>query len=675
MGRKPSAAGSLELDVLLDDAPTEAFLHDQLLDGQRVIANTDSRIAEVTDAINQRWLAWVGTFQQRALGPQPDGGVVSQRTGKQSTTSYTDAERKYDTALETAKQRFKQDSERDQDLVSKDTLPIPKPKQLATYKLGDALPEELAEKLRGLAPRPEGLDGKEIKPPDDVDIDAIARIVAEHVGKTLTVGDPGSDVVFDLLLKNPAAFLADLGAELGWDRDMKKWSDAQRQAGDKIANAMAERVRQDSPNRLSDDRASFTFNGKTYKGRQRLGAGGLCTAYRYTCEDDRSSIVLKTPNSSGETKRAGMVDEMRAHRLAMGGEGGKGDRHLLAMLGALTDSSGGVHMLVEECSGGDMKDFAEALNQVTESGALPPEARNALLRAIAGEAAKGLKYVKDQGLTHNDVKHANYLIDGSGTVKIADLGSGRQVDEGGGIALGPDEITPPVTPRYVSPELAKAEDPNSDERHWTPSSDVFSLGAMLDMLGSGTMEPKKWYFDNPDRQTGTIATSFDRLRNAMLEEDPDKRPTIDAILMSSYVDEALDESGPGAEHQDINHDEAIAELKAAIIAYGKGREGRISELENEIDVLQSKIEANGGKPLYTRQLFQWKQEIAQKRNIMANINEDKVCKDLLAQISMAAKAGTRKPSEDELGSRAPKSPRETPETLRERYGELPPLPS
>lgn len=254
------------LDVLLDDAPTEAFLHDQLLDGKQVTANAESRIAEITDVIDQSWLAWVGAFQQREPGPQPDGGVVSQRTGTQSKTSYADAERKYDTALETAKQRFKQDSERDQDLVGKDTLPVPKPKQLTTYKLGDALPEELVEKLRGLAPPPEGMDGKEITPPEDVDIDAVARIAAEHVGKTLTDSDPGSDVVFDLLLKNPAAFLADLGAELGWDRDRNKWSDAQRQAADKIANAMAERVRQDSPNKLSDDRASFTFNRQDLQG-------------------------------------------------------------------------------------------------------------------------------------------------------------------------------------------------------------------------------------------------------------------------------------------------------------------------------------------------------------------------------------------------------------------------
>lgn len=359
----------------------------------------------------------------------------------------------------------------------------------------------------------------------------------------------------------------------------------------------------------------------------------------------------------------------------MGGEGGKGDPHLVSMLGAVTDSSGGVHMLVEECSGGDMQDFANALNQATESGALPPEARNALLRAIAGEASKGLKYLKDQGLTHNDVKGANYLIDGSGTVKIADLGSGRQVDEGGGITLGPEETTPPVTPRYVSPELANAEDPDSDERHWTPKSDVFSLGAMLDMLGSGVTDPKQWYFQNPGRQTGTTATSFDRLRNAMLDEDPDKRPTVDAVLMSSYVDEALNDDGSGAEQQDINHGDAIAELKAAIIAYGKGRKRRIAELGNEIDALQSKIAENSGKPLYTRQLSLWKEEISRKKTLIANINEDKVCKDLLAQISIAAKTGTRDPTEDEAGSRAPKPPRETPETLRERYGELPPLPN
>ena len=49
----------------------------------------------------------------------------SSATGKESKTSYEEAEKQYADALERAKQRFREDSERDKNLLGDDKLPIP----------------------------------------------------------------------------------------------------------------------------------------------------------------------------------------------------------------------------------------------------------------------------------------------------------------------------------------------------------------------------------------------------------------------------------------------------------------------------------------------------------------------------------------------------------------------
>jgi eukaryotic-like serine/threonine-protein kinase len=94
-----------------------------------------------------------------------------------------------------------------------------------------------------------------------------------------------------------------------------------------------------------------------------------------------------------------------------------------------------------------------------------------LTRAEAAQVADGLAYAHDNGVVHRDLKPANLLRAADGSVKIADFGIARAVEETRVTQVG----TVLGTLRYLSPEQAAGQPVG-------PAADVFSLGVVLDEL-------------------------------------------------------------------------------------------------------------------------------------------------------------------------------------------------
>ncbi len=91
------------------------------------------------------------------------------------------------------------------------------------------------------------------------------------------------------------------------------------------------------------------------------------------------------------------------------------------------------------------------------------------VRRMAEQLLLALSYAHRRGIIHRDIKPSNILLTREGSVKVADFGIARIVEEDDPTAE-PGEIV--GSARYMSPEQLKGEDA-------TPRSDIYSVGVLL----------------------------------------------------------------------------------------------------------------------------------------------------------------------------------------------------
>jgi eukaryotic-like serine/threonine-protein kinase len=95
---------------------------------------------------------------------------------------------------------------------------------------------------------------------------------------------------------------------------------------------------------------------------------------------------------------------------------------------------------------------------------------------VLAQACRGLDYAHRNGVVHRDVKPGNLLVSDADTVKLADFGIARAVDQSSitqvGSVLG--------TAAYLAPEQARGEEAG-------PRADIYSLGVVAYQLLSGRL--------------------------------------------------------------------------------------------------------------------------------------------------------------------------------------------
>jgi eukaryotic-like serine/threonine-protein kinase len=195
---------------------------------------------------------------------------------------------------------------------------------------------------------------------------------------------------------------------------------------------------------------------------------------------------------------------------------------------------GEVPFIVVECVGG--RDLGSLLGG-RGSGRL----EEPVVRRMAGQLLKALSYAHRRGIIHRDIKPSNILLTEEGTVKVADFGIARIIEEDDLAGGEPGEIV--GSARYMSPEQLKGENA-------TPESDIYSVGVLLYHCLTGrppfsgdvkSLARQHMHGEPtpPSLINGKISPGMEAVILKALEKDPQKRyPSAAAMLDDIEADEA-----------------------------------------------------------------------------------------------------------------------------------------
>ena len=188
-----------------------------------------------------------------------------------------------------------------------------------------------------------------------------------------------------------------------------------------------------------------------------LGSGGMAVVYR--AEDDilGRAVALKTLHHHF----AEMPSFRRRFRQEARAMASLDHENIIKVYDISQD--GEVPFIVVECvSGRDLGDLLGGSRR--RSGRLNEQS----VRRMAIQLLHALSYAHGRGIIHRDIKPSNILLTSEGTVKVADFGIARIVEEDDAGDAG--EIV--GSARYMSPEQLRGGAA-------TPRSDVYSVGVLL----------------------------------------------------------------------------------------------------------------------------------------------------------------------------------------------------
>ena len=178
-----------------------------------------------------------------------------------------------------------------------------------------------------------------------------------------------------------------------------------------------------------------------------IGLGGTGTVFRCFDKERGFHVAVKAIPHDATLRRRAQREVEVARRLD--------HPNVVRLLDSARDDDY-IYVISELVDGGD-------LGASLRAGALGD---GALLRAVSAACA-GLAHAHASGIVHRDVKPANILLGGDGTVQLADFGIAMLV--------GPDATIDDRllgTLSYMAPEICTGAVP-------TPASDIWSIGVML----------------------------------------------------------------------------------------------------------------------------------------------------------------------------------------------------
>jgi serine/threonine protein kinase len=339
---------------------------------------------------------------------------------------------------------------------------------------------------------------------------------------------------------------------VSWGTDPTLLSELADATRKQLAKVIANRIV------VQGNQETAQIGGESYEFKQELGRGGLGVAKLFESKKGKQ-LVLKEPQTRTSSNipadiqyrmvmasNREMANELRAHLQASQ----SGHPNVLKLEDLCIGPDGRVRAVMEVAAGGDVQKLHRTLAGLSELDALPQVARSAVERDVAAQMLLGIAAMHGAGVVHHDLKGENVFLKADGTVQIADFGSG--------VAMTAQGKTPPVS-RPIPTTMAYAPATSPQLEH-DEAFDIFTVGKILEQ-DIGT----------PGRP-GSIASSEDRLRQALTRSDADKRADLEAAAKTAYI----------AEVDDFRRMPAYKDLLKEVMAAGSTAVGRFLKARSRL---------------------------------------------------------------------------------------------
>ncbi len=198
----------------------------------------------------------------------------------------------------------------------------------------------------------------------------------------------------------------------------------------------------------------------------------------------------------------------------------------------------GLYVIVMELATGSV------WNRFEQHGLKSDEAVGTVLAA-----AVGLHYAHSRGLLHRDVKPDNLLYSASGTVKVADFGIAKSMNEAEGARTATNTVI--GSPSYMAPEQIAAGELSA-------ATDVYALGIVTYQLLSGQlpfapvtelMAQLYQHVNEPPRPLGELAphvpAPLAEVVHRAMNKDPADRPQSAEQFATELASAGTASFGPG----------------------------------------------------------------------------------------------------------------------------------
>ena len=258
---------------------------------------------------------------------------------------------------------------------------------------------------------------------------------------------------------------------------------------------------------------------KKYKKIRLLGKGGFAHCYEIFDEESHQSLagkIIPKTNLIKSRAKQKLISEIKIHKSIHHDNIVKFEHYF--------EDNDNVYILMELCTNQTMHELLKRRKYLTEL-----EVQYYIFQLI-----KALKYLHQLKIIHRDLKLANLFLSDTLQLKLGDFGLATKIE-----FEGERKRSLCGTPNYIAPEILDGKRGHSFE------VDIWSLGVIIYILLIGkppfeTNNKKETYkrirlknYSFP--QNAKISQPAKELIQNILVLEPHKRPTLDEILQSDFM--------------------------------------------------------------------------------------------------------------------------------------------